>query len=99
MSHPALKPTAKLTQIRNPKGQNPLRTPFALFRLSHQLGKTIGDPVYMRDLTDDRYVESAPGDSPQAAHGIVSNLPALTGTRWSQPQSPVVEQIVISLPR
>ena len=32
--------TAKLTQNQNPKGQNPLRLPFASFRLIFRLEKT-----------------------------------------------------------
>jgi hypothetical protein len=36
----APEPTTKLYQIQNPKGQNPLRLPFASFRLIFQLEKT-----------------------------------------------------------
>src|ERR1035437_4844041 len=37
----APKPTAKLSRIQNPKGQNPLRLPFASFRLIFRLEKTV----------------------------------------------------------
>jgi hypothetical protein len=52
----APQPTPKLTQIQNPKGQNPIRLPFASFRLIFRLEKTLqlcvrsGLSVFHRDL-------------------------------------------------
>jgi hypothetical protein len=52
--------TARLSRIQNPKGQNPLRLPFASFRLIFGLEKTaIAMHLLGRRITAVRFIDPA----------------------------------------